>query len=110
MDRQETGESATRRLIRLRSWGICERCGVKPASEAAHRVGRGVGGNWDPSNLLDLCHDCHAENHREPARAYREGFHLQSHQDPLIEPVEIAHRGLRIRVLLDNLGGCSIFE
>ena len=108
--RQERGESATRRLIRQRSWGICERCGRKPASEAAHRVGRGVGGKWDPSNLLDLCHDCHAGNHHEPARAYREGFHLQAHQSPLDEPVTLVVRGVRQAVLLDNDGGFTIFE
>lgn len=109
-NRAEVGESATRRLIKQRSWGICEACGRRPAAHAAHRVGRGVGGTWDPANVLHLCAKCHMDDHAAPQAAYDAGLHLRGHQDPLREPVVLIHRGIKRKVLLDNQGGCLPVE
>lgn len=81
-------ERTCREVVSTRSGGICERCGRgAPGLEKAHRVGRGQGGKWVPSNILDLCHDCHHHDHSEPAEAYAAGLHLRSFQTPQDEPV-----------------------
>lgn len=45
-------------------------------------MSRGVGGSWEPTNILDLCRDCHSYNHANPAIAYKGGWHLRSHSTP----------------------------
>lgn len=86
-------ERRTRKLVAERSGGLCERCHRAPATDKAHRVSRGVGGAWCPSNILDLCHRCHMRHHQKPDHAYAGGWHLRSHQDPAQEPAFIHHDG-----------------
>lgn len=83
-------ERECREVVTARSRGRCEICYLagKPL-EKAHRVGRGVGGGWVASNILDLCHTCHRWNHHHPQQAYANGWHLRSDQDPTIEPVRL---------------------
>jgi 5-methylcytosine-specific restriction protein A len=47
-----------------RAGGICERCGIRPAVDAHHLVRRSRGGRDRIDNLVALCEDCHAEEHR----------------------------------------------
>lgn len=53
------------KLLIERSQGVCELCGMAPAVERHHRCGRQMGGSreaWvnEVSNLLHVCHPCHA--------------------------------------------------
>lgn len=88
-------ERQTRELVTARSGGRCEVCGGL-ATDMAHRVGRGVGGLWCPSNMLHLCRECHQGCHGNPGRAYDEGVMLRAHQHPgehpaLVIPTQGAH-------------------
>lgn len=98
-------EEACRRIVAQRSGGLCETCGTPGGLEKAHRVARSQGGRWDPENILDLCHSCHAGNHARPTRAYEHGWHLRRHQDPAAEPVLLWKGGLMVKVLLHADGG-----
>lgn len=98
-------ERSSRKLVEARSGGVCEKCARKPATDKAHRQSRGVGGAWCPSNLLDLCRDCHRGNHDHPQRAYDGGWHLRSHTTPTKEPVLFSHEGRRGWALLAENGG-----
>jgi hypothetical protein len=50
--------------VRQRSSGICEWCGVRPATEPHHVVYCRWGEIDDEFNLLDVCHECHCDLHR----------------------------------------------
>lgn len=58
----KSDEREVRRIVRDRSGGACEICGV-PAESMHHRRFRSQGGPWAPSNILHLCGDgvrlCH---------------------------------------------------
>lgn len=90
-----TDEAVCRDLVTRRSQGMCEWC-MAPGLplEKAHRVGRAQGGRWQASNILDLCHKCHARNHANPSLAYASGWHLRSHQNPATEPVLLTKHGV----------------
>jgi hypothetical protein len=71
--------------------GVCEGCGQKPATDYAHRVGRGQLGKWSPANALHLCGPgnyggCHSTL---PAAAKALGWRVLSTQDPLLIPAFI---------------------
>lgn len=86
-------ERATRRIVEERSDGFCEKCGAPPATDKAHRISRGVGGWWDPANILDLCRTCHQYDHAHPTTAYDGGWHLRSGTIPEDAPVWFHHEG-----------------
>jgi hypothetical protein len=96
-------ERNARKVVRARSGGLCEGCGVRPARDWAHRVGRGQQGRWCASNGLDLCNPagCHDRAHASPSWARERGWILLSTQDPATEPALLAGRGW---VLLNNDG------
>lgn len=98
-------EARTRTLVMRRSGGVCEVCGRFTVSDAAHRVGRGVGGTWGASNILGACRACHHRNHSHPLPAYLFGWHLRSGSDPRQVPVLLAVGGLPTWVRLDDQGG-----
>jgi hypothetical protein len=80
-------EKVSRQLVRRRSAGACEVCGLTQATEYQHRKNRSQGGLWTPSNALDVCHSCHhTKIHGNPARAYQMGWSVrqayQPHQMP----------------------------
>lgn len=99
-------ERSCRQIVAGRSEGICEKCGRAGGLEKAHRIARSQGGRWDPSNVLDLCHDCHHGHHAEPQLAYDHGWHLRGHvSDTAATPV-LLRKGWRVGwALLDNEGG-----
>lgn len=103
--RRTAQETWCRTAVADRSGGLCELCGGPGPLEKAHRVARSQGGAWDTSNVLDLCHRDHADNHSQPARAYRHGWHLRSHQKSLTEPTFLTKNGENGWVLLDDDGG-----
>lgn len=101
-----TGFSAQLRvLIRLRSGGFCERCGLVRGAEMHHRRSRGMGGSQaddtnTASNALHLCSACHGWVTEHPQDARDNGWTVKSHQDPSEIPVK--YRGAW--VWLDDLG------
>lgn len=86
-------ERQTRKLVELRSDGFCEKCGIPGATDKAHRISRGVGGGWEPANILDLCRDCHKRHHANPITARKGGWHLLSGSAPEECPVWLHHQG-----------------
>lgn len=98
-------EKEARRLVRERSGGLCEVCGVRPATNYQHRKNRSQGGQWSAVNGLDVCGSgttgCHGRIHHSPAAAYEAGWSVKSWEDPAVVPVRTT-RGL---VLLDDEGG-----
>jgi hypothetical protein len=83
----EWNEDRTRAAVHARSGGVCEFCQKKRATEKAHRVGRGVRGEWNPGNILDLCSGCHHHSHMNPDWANAQGLIIKSWQDPETTPV-----------------------
>lgn len=83
----EWNEARTRVAVSGRSGGICEFCRKAKATDKAHRVGRGVRGDWNPGNILDLCHRDHMHAHHNPDWANLHGLILKSWQDPETTPV-----------------------
>lgn len=80
------GESATRTVVAARSGGVCERCGQRPAQSVHHRLKRGQGGPWSPSNCVHLCGDgtqyCHGVVEHYPDSARLGGFHVRPWEHP----------------------------
>lgn len=81
-------EREARRIVYLRSQRRCEMC-KRPATDWAHRIGRGVCGLWLPSNGLDLCRDCHMWTHHNRVLAELGGWIIRSGEHPLDVPVWI---------------------
>lgn len=98
-------EIAGRALVAARSEGLCEKCGKASGLEKAHRIARSQSGTWAASNILDLCHDCHHDNHRNPADAYEGGWHLRSGQNPLASRTLLWKEGRYDWAFLDDEGG-----
>jgi hypothetical protein len=91
---------------------VCEGCGQAAASNWSHRIGRGVGGLWAPSNGLHLCGSgttgCHGYIGAEPTLARDErGWRLESHEVPAEVP---ALHWLHGWVLLDDDGGFELVD
>lgn len=64
MSRAQQISRPVRDLVKARSGGVCEVCGVAAAVHMHHRRPRGMGGSRAPStntasNLLHLCLACH---------------------------------------------------
>jgi hypothetical protein len=98
------GETNTRKLLAVRSGGLCERCGISPAESVHHRVKRSQGGPWSASNCVHVCGDgvrgCHGFAEHNPNAAEPEGLHLR----PWMTPADsrFLYRGRW--VLLDDAG------
>lgn len=95
-------ERSARAIVGRRSAGVCEGCGVRPATDWAHRVGRGQQGGWSPVNGLHLCSDlaapdglrgCHEWSHSRRAHAEDLGWIVPSTADPATVPVWHARFG-----------------
>jgi hypothetical protein len=90
------------------SMARCERCGQAPPLTAHHRVKRGQGGEWNPSNIVALCGHgttgCHGwvESHPAAAGADGEGWALRRSEDPTEVP--IFHHPQQMLVRLDDDG------
>jgi len=101
-------EKQARRLVRERSGGICEVCGLRPATNFQHRKNRSQGGRWSAANGLDVCGSgttgCHGEIHSSPSKAYAAGWSVHSWSDETEVPVRTRF-GL---VFLDAEGGYEV--
>lgn len=87
-------EAPARKVVRARSEGICECCGLK-AESMHHR--RKTGRVWAPENLLHVCGDgtrgCHGWIEANPTKAQQQGWWVPSHKDPAKTPCWLAGRG-----------------
>lgn len=101
--------AATRRSLRQRSEGVCEKCGLRSATNAHHRKNRYQGGLDTLANLLHLCGsgttECHGWITEHPAESYLKGWSLRRNENPTTYPV--LYRGSL--VTLDDLGGVEDF-
>lgn len=75
-------EKDARRIVRKRSGGRCEVCGLARAAEFQHRKNRSQGGQWHAANGLDVCSPCHRYIHDNPAIAAFEGWTVLSWEEP----------------------------
>jgi len=99
-----------------RSFGLCEGCGTRQATQMHHRVYRSRGGRDEVVNLLHLCSDavggnvdgCHGEAHNDPERQIH-GWSVPSHEKPRDRPV--LYRGAWVYLMpdggLEPMGGVT---
>lgn len=80
-------ERLGRRVVRARSGGLCEACGMRRAVEWHHRRNRSQQGTWDPANGLHVCRQCHAWITNNPYGARAHGWSVLSHEDPAVVPL-----------------------
>ncbi|WIX75982.1 hypothetical protein QRX50_31480 [Amycolatopsis carbonis] len=83
---------ATRRALRQRSQGRCERCNETEAVQAHHRKPRGSGGTMLKTShllscLLHVCVPCHLAIERNRARAVVHGWLVEHPGEPADVPV-----------------------
>jgi hypothetical protein len=112
-------ETTARRIVRQRSGGDCELriAGVCEgrATNLQHRKNRSQGGQWTPSNGLDVCgtgtRGCHGFIHQHPAMAREKGWTVPSWADPEKTPVEMWMWGsMQVFALLDNQGCAHLHQ
>ena len=109
-----TSQARARRLVRERSGGICEVCGVNRATNYQHRKGKAHCSPeemWAVSNGLDVCghgnvSGCHGLIHQNPTGAVKNGWTVNSWADPKSTPV---FRMSKL-VFLDDEGGFDPVE
>lgn len=104
--------AGVQRIIKARSGGTCEGCGLTDATEIHHcqfrsRLGPSVAGN-----ALHLCGwgnhtGCHGIAH-SGAKAEAIGWAIRSRHDPLIVPKRISLEGRKTWVRFDNDGGLEV--
>jgi hypothetical protein len=100
-------EATCQQIVIRRSGGVCERCGRERATGKHHRVKRSHGGQWTPSNVVDLCGSgttgCRGWVEANPALAGAQAWTLLSEEDPMSVP--LAHAMMPgFMVLLDDAG------
>jgi hypothetical protein len=95
---------AQRDLLKIRSQGRCEVCGVAPATNFHHRKNRSQGGAHDLSNALHVCGSgttgCHGWITEHPIKAFDNGWSVRSSQ----VPAEVVVKRKGQWVWLDDLG------
>lgn len=69
-------------IIRARSGGTCEICGMKRACDPSHRRAAAHGGPWSGSNLLDACRPCHEGAENLPLDADAGGWRIVHRDTP----------------------------
>ena len=79
-----------RAKVTERSGGICEGCGLRPATEVHHRQYLSRGGKHDVGNLIHLCgmgngSGCHGIAHS--SEGHELGWSVNSWSNPLHVPV-----------------------
>jgi hypothetical protein len=80
-------EASARKIVRERADGRCEACCSSRDLEWSHRIARGRGGLWAPTNGLLLCRRDHAWAHAHPNHARALGWHVLTGDDPAAIPV-----------------------
>jgi 5-methylcytosine-specific restriction endonuclease McrA len=91
--------------VKERSFGLCEICGAKQATEIHHRLHRSHGGQDTVQNLLHVCGwgnhtGCHGSAHSHTDR-YTNGWAVRTGNDPALRPV--LYRG-RLMILTQEGG------
>jgi hypothetical protein len=98
--RRKPGEAAAEKLCReatkARSEGMCEVCGVKPATNVQHRKGQGR--EWTIPNTIHCCGNgnasgCHGRIHQNPQWAWAWGYTVKQAYDPAEVPVWLNRHG-----------------
>jgi len=83
-------EAAGREAVRERSFGRCEGCPCHRGESFQHRVKKGQGGLWSPSNGIRLCGSgttgCHGDVEHNPEIAYLLGLGCKSTDDASAVP------------------------
>lgn len=92
-------EKRARQLVKERASGVsggpmCEGCLTSRAHEWCHRIARGRGGLWCPSNGLALCRFHHSWQHAHPVEAEAMGWTVPTRTDPATVPAWTARWGL----------------
>lgn len=77
--------------VKARSFGLCEVCGAKRATEVHHRLHRSHGGRDTVTNMIHVCgwgntSGCHGAAHTDSNR-YGNGWAVRSGFDPGLLPV-----------------------
>lgn len=113
-------EQAARRIVRQRSGGDCEVriVGVCQgrATNFQHRKARIHGGDWSPSNGIDVCGSgnasgCHGYIHQHPMASIEKGWTVPSWADPSKTPVEVWMWGsMQAFAYLDDQGCLHLAE
>lgn len=104
-------ESRGKAVVRTRSEGVCEVDGVRWAQSWSHRVARGRGGLWQPSNGVHTCGSattgCHGWFEDHPTWAGEGGWHIRRQHlaVPADIPVFLRTQWTTGWFLLDDLGG-----
>jgi len=86
------------------------------AREWQHRLPKGRGGLWVPSNGLAVCghgntDGCHGFIHQHPTLSVEKGWTLPTGANPALEPVELWMWGSMLTfALLDDQGCCHLAE
>jgi hypothetical protein len=88
---------------KVRSFGLCEICGVRQATELHHRQYRSRGGRHEVANLLHVCGwgnhtGCHGKGHNPGA--HENGWAVASGLNP--EEVRVMYRGQWMRLTGDG--------
>lgn len=86
----KSAPTATRSLVKARSNGYCERCGLSTNLEMSHRIAKGMGGSdkdqRSPALYNALCHRCHAWVEANPTEALATGWKVPRNTDPTQYP------------------------
>ncbi|MCU1441102.1 MAG: hypothetical protein JWP85_2099 [Rhodoglobus sp.] len=101
--------AAVRRLVRNRSRGICEGCGLAPAADMHHCQYRSRLGPSTAGNALHLCgwgntSGCHGVAH-DGMKGEELGWSIRSGHEPLFVPKLIVVDFVERWALFDDLGG-----
>jgi hypothetical protein len=89
-------ERKAKKILKVRSQGICEVCGRAAAQQAHHR--KKAGREWTPENLLHVCglgnySGCHGLIEQNPTASKEQGWWLEPHQNPARAHVWLAGYG-----------------
>lgn len=88
VERENDWSPETRRIVRLRSGGMCELKCNRLAAEMHHRKLRKYG-DHSPDNCLHVCDPHHDWIHANPMDAYERGWLVRSTLDPALVKVEL---------------------
>lgn len=80
-------ERLTRAAVAGRSNGYCEWCARQQATDKHHRRNASQGGGWHPSNIVNLCRECHQWVTVNPEEAHAVGLTLWTDEDPADTPI-----------------------
>jgi len=85
-------ESLCRKVVPVRSAGMCEICGRQPGQSLHHRKPRSQGGKWHPANIVHLCGDgvagCHGRVTDTRTEYYGRGWLVHRDDEPAAMPFE----------------------